>query len=57
MDNFEWGAGYTEKFGMYHVNFSDPDLPRTPKLSANWYKQLIKNNGWTEQDKDINVFG
>jgi len=46
MDNFEWGMGYTEKFGLHQVNFTDPARPRKPKKSATWYKKLIANNGW-----------
>ncbi|KAF5305140.1 hypothetical protein FQA39_LY09402 [Lamprigera yunnana] len=42
MDLFEWNSGYTIAFGLYHVNFSDPIRPRTPKKSAYFYKQLIK---------------
>nr|BAI50024.1 beta-glucosidase [Nasutitermes takasagoensis] len=34
IDNFEWLRGYTEKFGVYEVNFNDPSRPRTPKESA-----------------------
>nr|BAI50021.1 beta-glucosidase [Nasutitermes takasagoensis] len=34
IDNFEWLQGYTEKFGVYEVNFDDPSRPRTPKESA-----------------------
>ncbi|XP_068894407.1 myrosinase 1-like [Tenebrio molitor] len=41
MDNFEWTRGYSERFGMYSVDFEDPDRPRTPKASAAYYKQVI----------------
>ncbi|XP_061385959.1 myrosinase 1-like [Danaus plexippus] len=42
MDNFEWRAGFSERFGLYHVDITDPNLPRTPKLSAEYYKQLCE---------------
>lgn len=46
MDNFEWARGYSEKFGLHQVNFTDPYRPRVPKKSALWYKELIQENGW-----------
>ncbi|KAK7499139.1 hypothetical protein BaRGS_00009686, partial [Batillaria attramentaria] len=46
MDNMEWNAGYSEKFGIHYVNFSDPERPRTPKASAIWYKTLIADHGF-----------
>ena len=46
MDNLEWRDGYTKKFGLYDVNFTDPDRPRTPKKSVGWFKQLVKDNGF-----------
>uniref|UniRef100_A0A914X7K2 Uncharacterized protein n=1 Tax=Plectus sambesii TaxID=2011161 RepID=A0A914X7K2_9BILA len=44
MDNFEWASGYTEKFGLHYVNFSDPSRPRIPKQSAFYYRDIILNN-------------
>merc|ERR1711976_862770 len=41
MDNFEWGDGLNFRFGITYVDFKDKDLPRTPKGSAHWWKDLI----------------
>ncbi|KAH3891376.1 hypothetical protein DPMN_015475 [Dreissena polymorpha] len=46
MDNFEWNTGYSERFGIHYVNFSDPQRPRIPKGSAYWFRQLIEENGF-----------
>lgn len=48
MDNLEWRAGYSEKFGLHYVNFSDPSRPRTGKLSAEFFKQVVNDNGFLE---------
>ncbi|MEO0526283.1 MAG: GH1 family beta-glucosidase [Bacteroidota bacterium] len=44
MDNFEWALGYSKRFGMHYVDYDT--LERTPKNSALWYKEVIKNNGF-----------
>lgn len=49
MDNFEWARGYTERFGLHYVNFSDPSRPRTPKESARFFTKLIENNGFPDE--------
>lgn len=49
MDNFEWARGYSERFGLHYVNFSDPARPRTPKASARYYTSIIENNGFTKE--------
>ncbi|KAJ2940059.1 hypothetical protein O0L34_g14094 [Tuta absoluta] len=43
MDNFEWRNGYTEKFGLYEVDFSSPERTRTPRKSSYVYKQIIQS--------------
>ena len=34
-DNFEWNEGFTVRFGLYYVNYTD--LSRHPKNSACWF--------------------
>ncbi len=41
MDNFEWSAGYCPRFGLYHVDFTKPDRPRTEGAGARTYRQII----------------
>ena len=53
LDNFEWAAGYTEKFGLHYVDFDDPERPRSPKASAKYYAQLIRDNGFVERELNV----
>ena len=48
MDNFEWAAGYTERFGLHYVDFEDPSRPREPRKSAEIYKKIVEQNGFSE---------
>lgn len=42
MDNFEWGVGYSVRFGVVHVDYGTQR--RTPKLSARWYAEVMRAN-------------
>ncbi|MFI3326758.1 MAG: family 1 glycosylhydrolase, partial [Clostridia bacterium] len=43
MDNFEWAAGYSERFGMIYVDYRTQE--RIIKDSGYWYKSIIDTNG------------
>ncbi|KAL4840745.1 hypothetical protein H8958_008680 [Nasalis larvatus] len=48
MDNFEWSTGFSERFGLHFVNYSDPSLPRIPKASAKFYASVVRCNGFPD---------
>ncbi|MFK4806712.1 GH1 family beta-glucosidase [Microbacterium sp. ZW CA_36] len=39
LDNFEWADGWSQRFGLVHVDFDTAE--RTPKTSFDWYRALI----------------
>ena len=42
LDNFEWGSGYSQRFGLVYVDYATQR--RTPKASFVWYSQLVKTH-------------
>lgn len=46
MDNFEWAAGYTVKYGIVQVN--PETMERALKDSAIWYASVIKNRDFED---------
>ena len=42
MDNFEWGFGYSKRFGMIHIDYQTQK--RTLKSSAKWYRKAAQRN-------------
>ncbi|KAI4328529.1 hypothetical protein L6164_020877 [Bauhinia variegata] len=42
LDNWEWASGYTSRFGLYFVDYSN-NLTRYPKQSVGWFKEFLKS--------------
>jgi beta-glucosidase len=42
LDNFEWGFGYSKRFGIVYVDYHNQK--RIPKSSARWYSQVVTQN-------------
>uniref|UniRef100_A0A8C1DMX5 Cytosolic beta-glucosidase n=1 Tax=Cyprinus carpio carpio TaxID=630221 RepID=A0A8C1DMX5_CYPCA len=49
LDKFEWDEGYSERFGLYYVDFRNKNKPRYPKASVQFYKRIIRSNGFPNQ--------
>ncbi|KAM4040060.1 lactase-like protein [Anomaloglossus baeobatrachus] len=46
LDKFEWDEGFSERFGLYYVEFKSKSKPRYPKASVQFYKKIIRANGF-----------
>ena len=55
MDNFEWNDGYSQRFGITYVDYCGPHnnftckQTRTPKLTASWFTELLKDRSFRDQ--------
>ncbi|XP_074111301.1 lactase/phlorizin hydrolase-like [Cotesia typhae] len=41
-DSFEWTRGYSKRYGIFSINFTDPELTRIPKLSSKVISEIYK---------------
>jgi beta-glucosidase len=60
MDNFEWAEGYRGRFGLYRVDFTDPERPRERTRSAALLARVARANAieagvWREATGGLEV--
>jgi beta-glucosidase len=55
LDNFEWALGYAPKFGLHSVDRSS--FERTPKPSAAWFAEVVRNNALSASPEAQSVDG
>ncbi|KAG8452814.1 hypothetical protein GDO86_004561 [Hymenochirus boettgeri] len=53
IDGFEWLKEYTIRRGLYYVDFRTYNKKLMPKSSAQFYKQLIKMNGFPPENQPV----
>lgn len=53
LDNFEWGSGYKDRFGIVYVDYQT--LRRIPKDSFAWYAERIRRTAPGEKTEPASV--
>ena len=51
IDNFEWAWGYTQRFGIVHIDYATQK--RIPKDSAYWYSEVIAKNALPDSSSAV----
>ncbi|KAM3857405.1 cytosolic beta-glucosidase [Diretmus argenteus] len=44
LDNFEWADGFSVRFGLFHVDFSEAERPRTIYRSGQEYAKIVSKH-------------
>ncbi|XP_029021865.1 beta-klotho [Betta splendens] len=57
VDGFEWNYAYTVRRGLFYVDFSNPNRTRTPKTSAQYYRRVVRDNGFPSDEASGPVTG
>jgi beta-glucosidase len=48
LDNFEWGYGFSKRFGLFEVDF--PSSRRVPRASAHFYRDVVSTSSVEPDD-------
>ncbi len=51
-DNFEWGHGFCPRFGLFRIDYSSPDRPRSATKAVPLFKQIAETRKLTAAQID-----
>lgn len=58
LDGFEWNYGYSVRRGLFYVDFNQPNGTRVPKTTAQYFKQIVNDNGFpADENSSTDVKG
>ncbi|XP_043984063.1 beta-klotho [Gambusia affinis] len=58
LDGFEWNYGYSVRRGLFYVDFNQPNGTRVPKTTAQYFKQIVNDNGFpADENSSTDVEG
>ena len=57
VDGFEWNYGYSLRRGLFYIDFSQPNRTRVPKTTAQYYRRVISDNGFPDDERSQEITG
>lgn len=57
VDGFEWNRGYRIRRGLFYIDFNQTERTRVPKSTAQYYRQIIKDNGFLTEETEQDIYG
>lgn len=57
VDGFEWNYGYSIRRGLFYIDFNQPQRNRVPKTTAQYYRQIVKDNGYPSDGSERDIVG
>ncbi|CAJ1058514.1 beta-klotho [Xyrichtys novacula] len=57
VDGFEWNYGFNVRRGLFNIDFCQQNRTRIPKTSAQYYKQVITDNGFPRDETSREIRG
>ncbi|CAL8267000.1 unnamed protein product [Boreogadus saida] len=57
VDGFEWNYGYSLRRGLFYIDFNQPNRTRVPKTTAQYYRRVISDNGFPDDESSQEITG